>query len=70
MKSQYFQTVILYIGVGLAPVDLVASELKANPKTQVQTAETQGQTLRERRLRRMLQYQPRRAARPHVSSFV
>ena len=50
MKSQYFQTVILCIGVGMAPVDLVASELKANPKTQVQTAETQVQTLRERRL--------------------
>ena len=77
MKSQYFQTVILCIGVGLAPVDLVASELKANPKTQVQTAETQvqtaetqGQTLRERRLRRMLQYHQRRAALQHVSSFV
>ena len=70
MNSQYFQTVILCIGVGLAPVDLVASELKANPKTQVQTAETQVQTLRERRLRRMLQYHQRRAALQHVSSFV
>ena len=70
MKSQFYLTVILCTGVGVAPMELVANELKADPKPKVQTAEAQTQTLRERRLRRMLQYHQRRAALQHVSSFV
>ena len=70
MKSQFYLTVILCAGVGLAPLKLVASDLKANPRPQIQTAKAQAQTLRERRLLRMLQYHQRRAALQHVSSFV
>ena len=70
MKSRFYLTVILCAGVGLAPLKLVASDLKANPRPQIQTAKAQAQTLRERRLLRMLQYHQRRAALQHVSSFV
>ena len=62
MKSQFYLTVILCAGVGLAPLKLVASDLKANPRPQIQTAKAQAQTLHERRLLRMLQYHQRRAA--------
>lgn len=72
MKSRFYLTVILCTGVGVLPVDLIASEPNAGiaPTPQIQTAEAKAQSLRERRLRRMLQYRQRRAALQHVSSFV
>ena len=70
MRFRYIFTFFLCAWVGFPPANVQAEESKSKPLPEAKGEEPRSISMRERRLRRQLQYHKRQGALQHVSRFM